>query len=122
MIRKTRDWAKEIPLLHQQGKIYQFYNSKEFQRMRNYILHKHHYECLECKRVGRYTRATVVHHVIHVEDRPDLCLSEYYKDEYGIKHMQLEPVCASCHNMLHPEKSFKNQSKADDQFANDERW
>ena len=89
--------------------------------MRDYILRKHHYECLECKKRGKYTKATVVHHVLHVEDRPDLCLSEFYKDEYGRLHIQLEPVCAGCHNMLHPEKLVKGHQKTEG-YTNEERW
>lgn len=123
-VKKHHDWSKEIPQLIEEGKIYRFYNSYDFRHKRAEVLRKFHYECQECRKYKRrITRATVVHHVLHVEDRPDLCLSEYYTDENGAKHIQLEPVCDACHNKLHPEKGRGLQRKeSDGHFHNEERW
>ena len=34
-------------------------------------------ECQACKRRGKYAPAEIVHHVKHLQDRPDLALSIY---------------------------------------------
>lgn len=50
--------------------------------------------CVMCSKAGRYVRATVVHHVQTVEDRPDLRL------EPG----NLMPLCRDCHEREHGRK------------------
>lgn len=124
--KKQHDWPKEIPQLISEGKIYRFYNSDDFRSKRAEVMKNFHNECQECRKYKRrIKRATIVHHVLHVEDRPDLCLSEYYTDENGVKHIQLEPVCGACHNILHPEKGLLGQKKRTDDdkhFHNEERW
>ena len=111
-IKMKKDWIKEIPKLIEQDKIYQFYNSSDFRNLKKSIFKDFHYECQECLKKHKYTRATVLHHVKHVDKHPELCLSRYYVDKAGIKRLQLEPVCAECHNMLHPEKGWKHKREA----------
>lgn len=109
MKRKKHDWTAEIPQLLKSGHIANFYSSKDFREKREDILNKYHYECQCClnKKPKRYSRANVVHHVKHIEDNPELCLEDFYIDEKGNKQIQLIPVCAACHNELHPEKQLK---------------
>jgi 5-methylcytosine-specific restriction enzyme A len=71
-----------------------FYTSKRWRRKRAYILHRDNYLCQECKKYGRNTEAKIVHHIIEIEEQPELKL----------KDSNLVSVCASCHNKIHPEK------------------
>ena len=111
--------AKWIRQLIRQGKIEQFYYTKEWKELRQEVLEEHHYECQECLKIGRYTRAVCVHHVNEVKDRPDLALSKYYVDHKGVEHKQLVPLCNRCHNLVHDKlKSFIDGK----QYLNEERW
>ncbi|MBP9988105.1 MAG: HNH endonuclease [Ruminococcus sp.] len=72
------------------------------------MLKKYHFECQECKKNGKVVTAKVVHHKKHLRKFPELA----FDDD------NLEPVCADCHNKLHPEKiKIKNKKK-----WNDEKW
>jgi 5-methylcytosine-specific restriction endonuclease McrA len=71
-----------------------FYKSRAWQRKREAILRRDKYICQNCKRYGRNTEATTVHHIIHLEDAPELALD----------NDNLVSLCAACHNKLHPEK------------------
>lgn len=107
--------------------LWRFYKSKEWISLKNKILYKNHYECLECKKNGIITRYDIspdgskhlistVHHVQFVRMHPELALSEYYYYK-GEKKLNLIPVCKACHNKLHPEKHKKKTG-----FHNVERW
>lgn len=50
-------------------------------------------------RGGKVRRATLVHHVIPVEERPDLA--------YDLDN--LRSLCDICHNQRHPEKGRREQ-------------
>jgi len=71
-----------------------FYTSKVWRNKREYILHRDGHQCQECKKYGRNTDAKIVHHILEMDERPDLKL----------KNSNLVSVCASCHNKIHPEK------------------
>jgi 5-methylcytosine-specific restriction enzyme A len=71
-----------------------FYTSKVWRRKRAYILHRDNYLCQECKKYGRNREAKIVHHIIEIDEQPELKL----------KNSNLVSVCASCHNKIHPEK------------------
>ena len=78
-----------------------FYESKEWRRLRKIVLKMDKFECQECKTVGRYTKATTVHHVNHLRDKPDMALNIF--DELGNRN--LISVCKSCHETVcHPER------------------
>jgi hypothetical protein len=94
-----------------------FYHSTEWQRVRASVLKHDHFECQRCKAKGKYTRATTVHHVKHLRDRPDLATSMYDGDE-----RQLVSLCANCHNEVHPEKGLKLFSQTQKKFSTGERW
>ncbi len=70
------------------------YNSEKWQRKRAAILRRDKYQCQMCKRYGRITAATTVHHIKHTDEYPELA----YDDA------NLMSVCGACHNKLHPEK------------------
>lgn len=80
-----------------------FYRSGVWRSKRRQVLEDAHWECEDCKANSPavYTRATVVHHVLHLVDRPDLALSDWYVDEDGERHRQLVPLCRECHERRH---------------------
>ncbi len=71
-----------------------FYDSKAWQRKRENILRRDKYLCQRCIRYGRRTEAQTVHHVQHLDERPDLALED----------SNLISLCNACHNRMHPEK------------------
>ncbi|MDP5274341.1 HNH endonuclease signature motif containing protein [Chengkuizengella axinellae] len=62
--------------------------------MRLFVLQRDSYLCQRCLRMDRLTQANIVHHIKELEDYPELALDPN----------NLESVCATCHNQLHPEK------------------
>jgi len=71
-----------------------FYTAKKWRSKRLYILSRDGYTCQECRKYGRNTEATIVHHIKEIDDHPEL----------KYKNNNLVSVCASCHNKVHPEK------------------
>ncbi|MCW8090151.1 HNH endonuclease [Lactobacillus jensenii] len=71
-----------------------FYHSKEWKQLRLQALERDLYQCQECLKHGKHTFATTVHHVVPIRaDRSE-----------ALRVDNLETVCPSCHNLLHPEK------------------
>lgn len=102
------------------GREHEFYCSAAWHRKREEILRRDRHECQICKSRGRYTRAEIVHHVLHLKDRPDLALSDTYRDGDGVERRQLISVCRDCHETVcHPERMRKERKK---KFVTEERW
>lgn len=72
-----------------------FYCSRQWLHKRDMVLRRDGYQCQDCRRYGRITQAVTVHHIEHLEDRPDLALTS----------SNLVSLCAACHNKRHPEKA-----------------
>lgn len=92
-----------------------FYKTTAWKKKRWEILARDNHECQVCKTEGRFAPANTVHHIKHVEDRPDLALVDD----------NLVSVCAACHNREHPERFIQNfaeprKNKLDERFP--ERW
>ena len=86
----------------QNGTQHSFYTSAAWYKVRREVMRLDHYECVRCKSKGNvYTGRLIVHHINHLEDRPDLALSIY--DENGKRN--LECLCQKCHMAEHPEQS-----------------
>lgn len=68
-----------------------FYKSARWQKKRAAVMRRDQYECRECRRYGRVTPATMVHHVKPFEDYPELKLSSN----------NLISLCNSCHGTFH---------------------
>ena len=63
------------------------------------------YECQHCKAKGKYTRATICHHVNYLKLHPELALEKYYVDDDGNVKRQLISTCKNCHETVcHPER------------------
>lgn len=73
------------------------YDSPKWKRKRRAILRRDGYMCQDCRRYGRRTEATEVHHIKHVDEWPELA----FVDE------NLVSLCCACHNKRHPEKGRK---------------
>ncbi len=69
----------------------QFYNSKAWEKQREYILKRDHYLCTE---PGCHNPATEVHHIIELTERNindiNICLSEN----------NLRSLCHDCHTRI----------------------
>lgn len=78
-----------------------FYTTPEWQRLRLEVLAEDRFECQECKRQGRYRRATHVHHVNYVRQHPELALSKTYANEAGQTKRNLISLCHACHESIH---------------------
>ena len=112
---ELKKWILELLKEH---KIVKFYQSKYWQRLRKEVLEEQTEECQECLKLGKITKANIVHHVQFVFKHPELALSKYYTYK-GKKYRNLIAVCSECHNKLHPEKQKKKGKR---KFINEERW
>ena len=74
------------------------HKSKRWREKRKQILKRDNYLCQECKKYGRRVDGEVVHHIIHVDEAPELA----FVDD------NLVTLCSKCHNKLHPEKGGKH--------------
>lgn len=92
-----------------------FYGSKAWRQLRLEVLRDNHYECIECKRLGRVVTQThsilEVHHVIHLEDSPDTALD---KDNLIV-------LCKSHHNKIHKRFEYDVSVKSN-KWVDDEIW
>ncbi|MBO7669230.1 MAG: hypothetical protein J6S60_01450 [Oscillospiraceae bacterium] len=78
-----------------------FYNTKEWREKRDEIIKRDHRVCYYCHCVN----AEIVHHVMHLDEHPELALSDTYIDADGVEHRQLVSVCRDCHETVcHPER------------------
>ena len=94
-----------------------FYWWPEWQQLRGDVLQLDRFECQRCKARGRYRKATIVHHVQHLKERPDLALSIWDPDS---GERQLISVCKACHEAEHPEALRKFEPRKDP--LTPERW
>lgn len=113
LIEKIRQQVEE-------GHELRFYNSRIWDRTRAAVLKLDHNECQRCKAAGRYHKAEAVHHVLHLEDRPDLAL-EIFDPATGQR--QLVSLCRACHEREHPERLRQRQAtEKEKSFETVERW
>ena len=113
----TNELVKWISELIEANELWKFYKGIAFRHLKEEVLQEQHYECQECKKQGKITKADTVHHVQFVRKHPSLALSKYYTYK-GKQYRNLIAVCKACHNKLHPEK---RKFKAKEQL-NEERW
>ena len=68
-----------------------FYKTAKWESKRENVLRRDEYMCRECRRYGMTTPATTVHHILPLEQRPDLKLNS----------QNLISLCEQCHNKMH---------------------
>lgn len=91
----------------EQKKSLPFYHTAAWRKVRQLALQRDGGMCQDCMdrlRAGygfRPRRAELVHHIIPVEERPDLAL------DLG----NLRSLCSECHNREHPEKGRREPEK-----------
>lgn len=78
-----------------------FYHSLEWQAVRQQVLDRDHYLCQVCKRAGRITPATTVHHIVPVR-------ADYSR---RLDPSNLETICKACHNAEHNERGKSLHAK-----------
>ena len=101
----------EIRKLIAIGDIRLFYKRKGWKKKRKEILKRDNKECQHCKRKGGYAKAICVHHIKHLDKRPDLALVD----------SNLVSLCDACHNVEHQEK-FKGIEVVRKEAITLERW
>lgn len=100
------------------GCVEEFYNDRYWRRLSKEIIKENHGECLMCKAEHRLTAATLVHHVRHLKDYPELAYSRTYTDDNGEEQMQLMPLCHECHERVHERGLYARHTG----YTNEERW
>ena len=97
-----------------------FYMSREWEKLANQIRLEQHNECQVCKKLGKYHKAEIVHHVNFLKDRPDLAYSKIYTDKDGNEQLNLICVCFDCHERIHNRGKYA-EHKINEYFTK-ERW
>lgn len=78
-----------------------FYTKPQWIKKRSNILRRDEYLCQECKRYGKTTEATMVHHIIPLA----WCLM--YDVVLAMKNTNLISFCSECHDKMHDRNSNK---------------
>lgn len=103
------------------GRVNEFYAWGKWKELRREILRQDKGECQECKKLGKYRRAVIVHHVKHLRIHPELALCKTYITPEGKEERQLISVCRECHeSVCHPERMRKRRDK--EKFWTEEKW
>lgn len=88
-----------------------FYHQGAWKRLRGVALMRDNGMCCDCmdkfnaRLIDKPNRATMVHHIQPIEERPDLALDLN----------NLRSLCDECHNRDHPEKGKKRQQASQPQ-------
>lgn len=74
-------------------KYIRFYNSNEWNQLKNKRLQDSNYMCERCKELGKRTIATEVHHIVPIQIERGW--------ERRLDYTNTKSVCTSCHNYYH---------------------
>jgi 5-methylcytosine-specific restriction endonuclease McrA len=88
-----------------------FYRTWQWRKTRNAVLVLDHHECQLCRAKGRYTKATVAHHVHYLKARPDLALAIWATFADGERRRNIIAVCNACHELEHERTEALNGAK-----------
>lgn len=111
----------ELIMLHdiiRSGSTQIFYTWRKWRKEREHVLRQDKHECQHCKRAGRYTKATMVHHIKHLRTHPQYALMMWVQVD-GTWQRQLISLCEACHEREHPERLRKYERK---EPLTPERW
>ncbi len=90
-VEDIRRWRKDYDYRHKDDKHKKFYKSKEWKRLREYILKRDNYMCAECIKVDKVTTCNTVHHLVEIREDFSKALDE----------SNLVTICHDCHNKIH---------------------
>lgn len=96
--------------------VHRFYIWGRWKEVRRKVLEMDRHECQDCRREGRYTRATTVHHCQFLKKHPECALDIWYEFG-GRKYRNLVSLCHECHEKRHGHR--KNMEKKP---LTEERW
>ena len=91
------------------NQLMKFYKSREWKYVRLLALKRDNYECQQCKKRGKYSKAQCVHHKKEVRVVPLLALTLD----------NLESLCNRCHNKEHDRYQHVRKERP---FVSEERW
>ena len=109
--------TEQIRKLIRNGNESEFYNDRYWRQLSKDVIKEHHGECIMCRYAHRMRAATLVHHVRHLKEYPELAYSRTYTAE-GVQHMQLMPLCHDCHERIHNRGIYAQH----DGYSNEEKW
>lgn len=90
--RDIEEYSEAIDKYFMKTKDYSdFYNTRSWKTKRVAVLKRDSYLCRECKRYGKVTGANTVHHILPLQERPDLKLDS----------KNLISLCEEHHNQMH---------------------
>jgi 5-methylcytosine-specific restriction protein A len=78
-----------------------FYKRKRHLKWREKVLRRDKYLCRECAKYGRRTSATHAHHILSVEEHPEM----RYVVSNGVS------LCGGCHNKIEPRTRIAAQKR-----------
>lgn len=78
-------------------KMLNFYKTTVWKKKREMILRRDEYMCRECRRYGKTTPATTVHHIYPIEEYP----------QWRLESWNLISLCWACANAMHDRKTGK---------------
>ena len=78
--RPLESWIRD---LMEHDRLYAFYQSDDWQELRDAVLLDHNYECEMCAAEGRYGRADTVHHEHEVRREPSMALTRFVTTDDG---------------------------------------
>lgn len=84
-------WRKDYDYKRKDDKYKKFYKSREWKRLRDYILKRDNYICQECIKENKITICNTVHHVVEVR-------KDFSK---ALDKENLITLCHKCHNKIH---------------------
>ncbi|WP_270996981.1 HNH endonuclease [Listeria seeligeri] len=87
-------------MARQRDDLDKLYKTKRWKALRVVVLKRDRYRCQECKRRGVVASGNIVHHVVELRDD--------VSKAFDINN--LETVCTSCHNTLHPERNSSSKT------------
>lgn len=99
---------------------HKFYKWNKWLRIRDEVLKMDRNECQMCRnKYHRYRKASTVHHVNHLKNRPDLALEIWYRDPATHKDRRnLLSLCHDCHEEIHGYR----KSGTEEEALTPERW
>ena len=96
--------------------VHSFYIWGEWLKVREDVLKLDKFECQDCKKKGKYTRATTVHHNQFLKKYPELALEIFYEFA-GNRYRNLVSLCHDCHEARHGYRKKEGKKP-----LTEERW